>query len=365
MLLAAHAIEPDAAQSRAAEALQLLAKDLTAYRPASPYRLGVLWGANPPAAPRGLYLHGPVGGGKTMLMDLFFANVAFVSKRRLHFDAFMAEAHAAIEAERQRGLGDPMPGAAKALAARGLLLCLDEFQVNDIADAMILSRLFRGLFERGLVLVTTANIAPSELYRDGLNRSLFLPFINLLTQHTDVLEVAAARDFRLDKLRGRRLYFAPLGPAASQGLRAAWEMLTGDAAPRHRTLDVAGRRLDLPRTAGGTLWATFSQLCERPLGAADYRAIAATFHTLILEDIPALTADRRNEARRFTVLVDALYDARIRLIASAATEPNALYRAGDGSVAFDRTASRLVEMRSADYLEATGPVALHRPLVAD
>lgn len=287
-----------------------------------------------------------------MLMDLFFEHVGFASKRRLHFDAYMAEAHAAIDAERQRGLGDPIPGAAKALAERGCLLCLDEFQVNDIADAMILSRLFRGLFDRGQVLVTTSNIAPQGLYRDGLNRSLFLPFVDLLLQHTDVLEVAAARDFRLDKLRGRQLYFTPLGPAAEYAMQSAWALLTGDAAPRTKTLEIAGRRLHLSQTAAGTAWVTFSQLCEQPLGASDYRAITANFHTLMLDGVPVLTADRRNAARRFTLLVDALYDARVRLVMSAAVDPGALYPAGDGSDAFARTVSRLMDMRSQDYLEA-------------
>jgi len=360
-LLASGAAQPDPAQAEAVSELVGLARALAAYRPASLLRfLGQ--GAD---APRGLYLHGKVGRGKSMLMDLFFAHAPFTSKRRLHFDAFMAEAHAAIEAARATGNGDPMPGAAKALADKGLLLCLDEFQVNDIADAMILSRLFARLFERGLVLVTTSNTAPDNLYRDGLNRQLFLPFVEVLKQHTDVLEIAAARDYRLDKLMGQPLYFAPLDAAAQSALDDTWRMLTGDAPPTPKTLEVAGRKLVIPRASGGTAWLSFDELCARPLGAADYRAIAAALHTVILEGIPVLGPDKRNEARRFITLIDALYDARTHLIASAAAEPDALYTTGDGAEAFQRTASRLMEMRSRDYLETPRPAALPATVTAD
>jgi len=351
-LIRSGGLRPDPAQASAVEASGRLSGALRAYRPGSLLRLF----AQP--TPRGIYLHGKVGRGKSMLMDLFFAQERFPSKRRLHFDAFMAEAHAAIEAARAGGLGDPMPRAARTLAARGLLLCLDEFQVNDIADAMILSRLFARLFERGLVLVTTSNTAPDDLYRDGLNRQLFLPFVDLLKQHTDILEVAAARDYRLDKLMGHCLYFSPLGKAADAGLQDAWEMLTGGSPPQRKVLEVAGRKLQLPRTASGTAWLSFAELCERPLGATDYRAIAAAFHSIILEGIPVLGPERRNEARRFITLIDALYDARSHLIASAEAEPTALYVLGDGLSAFGRTASRLIEMRSRDYLEAPRPADL-------
>ena len=350
-LLASGAARSDRAQRDAVAALERLSAGLSGYHPGSLLRL--IGHAKP--APRGVYLHGRVGGGKTMLMDLLFASTSFASKRRLHFDAFMAEAHAAIETARDRDLGDPMPEAARLLSEKGLLLCLDEFQVNDIADAMILSRLFRGLFKRGLVLVTTSNSAPDDLYRDGLNRQLFVPFIDLLKLHTDIIEVAAARDYRLDKLMGRQLYVTPLGAAADAVLHETWRMMTGNAQPMHKALDVAGRKLDIARAAGGTVWLSFAELCERPLGAADYRAIARAFHTAILEDIPALGPEKRNEARRFITLVDALYDAKVRLIASAEAEPEALYTSGDGSLAFTRTASRLIEMRSRDYLEAAHP----------
>ena len=362
-LLASGAAQPDPAQAGAVAALDALGIALAAYRPDSVLSMIGFGGA----APKGLYLHGKVGRGKSMLMDLFFTHAPVRAKRRLHFDAFMTEAHAAIEAARATGNGDPMPGAAKALAAksqadRGLMLCLDEFQVNDIADAMILSRLFTPLFARGLVLVTTSNTAPNNLYRDGLNRQLFLPFVDVLKQHTNVLELAAARDYRLEKLMGQRLYFTPLNAAARSSLEGTWRMLTGGAPPVPKALDVAGRNLSLPRACGGAAWLGFDELCARPLGAADYRAVAAAFHTVILEGIPTLGPEKRNEARRFITLIDALYDARTHLIASAEAEPDALYPAGDGSEAFQRTASRLMEMRSRDYLEAPRPPAL--PLMA-
>ena len=360
-LLASGAIQPDPAQADAAHVLQRLADGLALYRPSSVLRVLRVLGHRP-AAPHGLYIHGKVGRGKTMLMDLFFATSAHAPKRRLHFDAFLAEAHAAIGAARQTGQRDPMAEAARALARKGMLLCLDEFQVNDIADAMILSRLFAQLFARGLVLVTTSNSAPADLYRDGLNRQLFLPFVDLLEQHTDQLELAAARDYRLDKLMGRQLYFAPLGRAATEGLQAAWDAMTVKSPPMRKTLEVAGRKLEIGRSAAGTAWMSFADLCNRALGSADYRAIAANFHTLILEGIPVLSPDQRNEARRFITLIDALYDARVHLIASAAVEPEALFRAGGGAEAFQRTASRLIEMRSRDYL--TTPHLVNLPLQA-
>ena len=354
-LLADGTITPDAAQAAAVAQLKALAASLERYHPQSV--LGAFFGLGPAEAPRGLYIHGAVGRGKTMLMDLFFRSVAFKSKRRLHFDAFMAGAHGAIGVARETGTGDPIPVAACAIARKGLLICLDEFQVNDIADAMILSRLFEALFELGAILVTTSNTAPDNLYKDGLNRPLFLPFVSLLKQRTATLELHSAQDYRMRKLMGRKLYFAPADAVAQAGLTEAWNLLTGGAEGSPRTLDVQGHKLTIPRAAEGTAWMTFAELCGQPLGAADYRALAATFHTLILEAIPVLSPEQRNEARRFTLLIDTLYDQRIRLIASAAAGPAALYPQGDGAEAFGRTASRLVEMRSQDYLEATRPQA--------
>ena len=355
-LLAGGTIAPDAAQSTAVSALQRLADTLERYRPNSAF--GSFLGFGRRDAPTGLYIYGAVGRGKTMLMDLFFRNLAIKSKRRLHFDAFMAEAHAAIETAREAGTGDPIPGAARAIARKGLLICLDEFQVNDIADAMILSRLFEALFAEGAVLITTSNTAPNDLYRDGLNRPLFLPFVRLLTERTATLELLSAQDYRMRKLMGRRLYFTPADAVAAAGLTEAWSLLTGGADGSPRSLDVQGHKLRIPRAAEGTAWMTFAELCGQPLWAADYRALAANFHTLILESIPVLSPEQRNEARRFILLIDALYDLRIRLIASAAAEPGALYPQGDGAEAFGRTASRLVEMRSQDYLEASRPQAV-------
>ena len=362
-LLAAGTLAPDQAQAEAVVQLQRLAAAAELYLPASPLSLKNLLGWNGAPTPKGLYLHGAVGRGKTVLMDLFFRSLATRSKRRLHFDVFMAQAHAAIEHARAAGAGDPMPDAARQLAENGRLLCIDEFQVNDIADAMILSRLFERLFADGVVLVATSNTAPDKLYADGLNRPLFLPFVTRLKRHVAVLELAASKDYRLSKLIGRKLYFSPADAAAHAALSDAWTMLTGGATAAPRKLEVRGHRLDIPRSAEGTVWMTFDELCGRPLGAADYQALAASFHTLILEGIPVLKPENRNEARRLILLIDAIYDQRLRLIVSADAEPDALYAAGDGREAFRRTASRLVEMRSQDYLETSQASAGQRATV--
>ncbi len=347
-LLTAGTIEPEPSQQAAVLKLQALADALKANQRAG---LTSFWSR--PAPVRGIYLCGPVGRGKTMLMDLFFRAVATKNKRRLHFDAFMGEAHAAIEAARDNSPGDPIPLAARRLAEQGALLCIDEFQVNDIADAMIIGRLYEHLLSAGVTLVATSNTLPGNLYPDGINRPLFLPFVALLQQNVDVVELSARHDYRMSKLAGRPLYFTPADGIAHDALEASWDLLTNNAPGAPHTLDIKGHKLTIPRAADGTAWIGFDALCGTALGAADYRALTLHFHTLILENIPILTPERRNEARRLILLIDVLYDERRHLIASAAAEPHLLYPQGDGHEAFGRTASRLVDMQSQDYLDAS------------
>jgi cell division protein ZapE len=300
--------------------------------------------------PRGLYIFGRVGRGKTMLMDLFFEAVPFEKKRRVHFHEFMTEVHDLIAAARKEAEGDLVPVVAERIAREAPLLCFDEFHVTDIADAMILGRLFAGFFEHGTVIVATSNVAPQDLYKDGLNRKLFLPFIELIEEKMEVLELESAKDYRLDRLRGEPLYFSPLGEPATAGIRDAFHKLTGVTHGQSQDILVKGRTLTVPEAAQGVARFTFAELCGRPLGANDYLTIARHFHTVIIEDVPLLGRDRRDEARRFNTLVDTLYDQGTGLIVSAAAEPDDLYVEGDGADLFKRTASRLMEMRSESYL---------------
>jgi len=306
---------------------------------------------------RGLYIWGSVGRGKTMLMDLFFESVALKHKRRVHFHAFMAEVQARMHALRQNrkatGRGDDIvaPLAAE-LADEARLLCFDEFSVTDIADAMILGRLFGALWDRGVVVVATSNVAPGELYKDGLNRALFLPFIALLERHMEVVRLDAHKDFRLEKLSGDPVYLVPPDAAARQALDRAFRHLTGHEHGRPTRLDVLGRHVHVPQAAAGVARFSFRDLCEAPLGAVDYLAIARSFHTILIDAIPVIRPEQRNEAKRFIVLIDTLYDRHVKLIVSAEAEPDALYPTGTGREAFEfaRTASRLIEMRSSEYL---------------
>ena len=353
-------LERDAAQITALERLAQLAGALAAYQPARKSgALGRVFGAKQPAAiPHGLYIWGSVGRGKTMLMDLFFETVEIPHKRRVHFHAFMAEVHARIHAWRQMEKNgevkgdDPIAPVAEALANEAWLLCFDEFAVTDITDAMILGRLFNALFQRGTVIVATSNVEPSELYKDGLNRTLFLPFIQLLQQKMDVLELAARTDFRLEKLRDAAIYYVPADAKAHEALTKAFKALTGAEHGEPFYLSVLGRQLLVPETRANVARFNFTELCKAPLGPQDYLAIARSFHTLILDDIPVIEASERNEAARFTILIDELYDQHVKLIASAAAEPDQLFRGAEGRETFEfrRTASRLMEMRSKDYL---------------
>ncbi|MEZ5910211.1 MAG: cell division protein ZapE [Hyphomicrobiaceae bacterium] len=349
-LAATGEIEADPAQALAAERLDTLSRALSEYRPGNGGLLGRLL-RKKVEAPNGLYIHGAVGRGKTMLMDLFHSNVAFPSKRRVHFHAFMADVHERIAVARRSVEGDPLPRVAESLARDVKLLCFDELHVTDIADAMILGRLFTGLLQGGVVVVATSNAHPRDLYRNGLNRQLFLPFIDLLERHLDVVELVAAKDYRLEKLAGRPLYFTPADARAHSEMRVLFQRLTGRDAGAPCELEVKGRTVPVPEAAMGVARFSFDDLCDQPLGALDYLHIAHAFHTVMIEDIPILSPARRNAARRFINLIDTLYDNSVSLVASAAAEPHELYPKGDGADLFERTASRLIEMRSQTYLE--------------
>jgi cell division protein ZapE len=358
-LVSDRGFEFDPAQVELARKLDALAAKLKGYKAeGKPNGFSRLFGMKPAESPRGLYIYGPVGRGKTMLMDMFFDAVEAPRKRRAHFHAFMADVHARLHQWRQalkRGEvegEDSIAPVATELAREASLLCFDEFSVRDIADAMILGRLFTALFAAGVVVAATSNVAPDELYKDGLNRALFLPFIALIRERLDVIELNARTDYRLEKLKRAPVYYTPLGPKADAALDAAFLALTGHQRGEPARIELLGRHLDAPQAIDGVARFDFDALCRRPLGAADYLKLAQRFHTIIVDRVPVIGASERNEAKRFIILIDALYDMRVKLIASAAGEPETLYSAGDGAEAFEfaRTASRLFEMRSADYL---------------
>jgi cell division protein ZapE len=361
--VAAGEVEADPGQASIAAHFSALERRLQEHRLArKSSSLGWLFGRRKEmdAPLKGLYVYGAVGRGKTMLMDLFFATSRVQRKRRSHFHEFMADVHARVRELRHKiKLGeiadsDPIRLAADEIADETWLICFDEFHVTDIADAMILGRLFARLFELGVVLVATSNLPPDELYRDGLNRALFTPFIALLQRHCEVLHLKARTDYRLEKLAGVAVWYVPADEDAEVALDMAWQRLTGLLHGEPRDIALQGRLLRVPEAAKGVARFTFAQLCEQPLGANDYLRLAREFHTLIIDNIPVMNFSQRNAAKRFIILIDTLYDQAVKLVASAADEPDALYvesEFGYEAQEFTRTASRLIEMRSEDYLK--------------
>jgi cell division protein ZapE len=363
-MIAAREIELDPAQMLLADRLDALEKALSATTLASKSSaLGWLFGKAKPADPvRGVYIHGEVGRGKTMIMDMFFRSASVAPKRRVHFHAFMAEVHERIGAHREAVKAgtakgdDPMPPVAADLAKTAKLLCFDEFSVTDVADAMILSRLFKAMFAEGVVLVATSNVAPDDLYRDGLNRGLFLPFVDELKRHVDIVRLDAAEDYRLAAIGEDNLYVSPLGPEADARMDAAWTVLLAGQKPAPASLSVKGRIVTVPAAGNGAARFSFDDLLKRALGAQDYLAIAKRFHTVMLDRVPVMAEAERNEAKRFITLIDTLYDAGRRVVISADAPVEELYRGRNGTEVFEfaRTISRLTEMRSADYLAGAG-----------
>ena len=354
-LVAAGELRPDAAQVAVVDRLDALAIALAA--PVAKPGLLARWrGAGPVAAPRGLYIWGGVGRGKSMLMDLFYAHAQVSPKRRVHFHEFMLEVHGLLHAERQKGGPDPIPPVAAQLAAGARLLAFDEMQVKDIADAAILSRLFTALFGHGVTIVTTSNRVPTDLYKDGLNRQLFLPFIALIALKCDVITLDGPTDYRLERMGGAATWHVPADAAATAAMADTFFRLTDypvedRAAVPTETLAVpGGRTLFVPKSLKGVAVFSFARLCRKPLGAADYLAIARHYHTVFIVGVPMMGPENRNEAVRFITLIDALYEYKVKLVASAEAAPAALYPVGDGAFEFDRTVSRLMEMQSADYM---------------
>ncbi|MEX3011670.1 cell division protein ZapE [Hoeflea sp. TYP-13] len=362
-------IESDEAQLRLAEMLDRILADIRERRlTTKSSHLGWLFARKQKSQPavRGLYIHGAVGRGKTMLMDLFYEQITAQRKRRVHFHDFMADVHERIYAHRQalkRGetkQDDPIPPVASQLIGEAWVLCFDEFSVTDITDAMILSRLFEQLFARGCLLVATSNVEPDDLYHNGLNRQLFLPFIDLLKSRVEVFNLDARTDYRLEKLQQLPVYLTPLNDETRMAMAHAWQDLTiGQIAHPHK-IGVKGRQIEVPLEAGGIARFSFDELCARPLAASDYHIIAHRYHTVFVENVPVMDEDRRNEAKRFINLIDMLYDAGTRLFMSAAAVPEELYVSKRGAEGFEfaRTASRLFEMQSADYLAASRAVNL-------
>lgn len=358
-MVASGELRPDPAQELAAEKLNSLHHALQSYKPRSGkagwrerFGLSGLKDVDPP--PQGLYLFGGVGVGKSMLMDLL-ADALPGRSERYHFHELMRDIHAEVHRLRQLPMddaGDPLPGIADAIAEGTTLLCLDEMEVRDIADAMIVARIFARLFERGLVVVTTSNRHPDDLYKDGLQRDKFLPFIDLLKDKLDLLQLEAHQDYRLGRILGDTVFHTPDDAAAARALDETWSSLTDDAAPEAASITLKGRKIVIPAAAHGVARFSFADLCETPMGASDYLALASEYSTLIVAGIPALGPDKRDVARRFVTLVDALYEHRSVLVCSAATPPDRIYEGDDWKFEFQRTVSRLVEMQAEDYIRA-------------
>jgi cell division protein ZapE len=353
-LIAAGELKADPEQAAAAERLGQLQSELEA----APPRGSILWriAGKKPESPKGAYLWGGVGRGKSMLMDLFHSCLAINRKRRVHFHEFMIEVHQMMRAWREADPGDPIPKVALDLAQDARCLCFDEMVVNNSADAMIMSRLFTALIEQGVTIVTTSNRAPSELYKDGLNREHFLPFIALIEARLDVTPLNGPTDYRMERLGGIDLWHSPTGEAATAACREAFFRLT-DYPPEDSAhvpteeMDVGGgRMLHVPKSLKGVAVFSFKRLCAEARGASDYLSIARHFHSVIIVGIPKLGPENRNEAARFVTLIDALYEHKVKLIAAADAEPAKLYLSGDGHFEFERTISRLMEMQSVEYL---------------
>lgn len=370
--LTAGELKPDPAQELAAEKLESLHHALANYSPTVgrtgwKERFGLA--RRPTEPPQGLYIYGGVGRGKSMLMDIFFRVAPVAQKRRVHFHAFMQEVHARLKVERDRERGgsatpaarvtlrqrieqDVLGEVARQFAREAWLLCFDEFQVQDIADAMILGRLFQAFFEAGVIIVATSNRPPKDLYKDGLQRDLFLPFIALIERKLDVLQLDSGTDYRLETMRMMNVYLVPSDDSTDARLEAYFQRLTHGADVGPDAIIVHGRTVEIPKASDDIAFASFPLLCQQPLGPADYLAIAARYDVLFLSRIPQMTPAQRNEAKRFVTLIDTLYEHKVKLICSAAARPDDLYPKGDGSFEFERTVSRLTEMQSAEYLGA-------------
>ncbi|MCF6303886.1 MAG: AFG1 family ATPase [Rhodobacteraceae bacterium] len=348
-------LNDDAGQRLAVEKLQILHNRLKDYDPVKPKKIGLGifgWGRENIAesAIPGLYMYGGVGRGKSMLMDLFFENAPIEPKRRVHFHGFMQEVHEGIHIARQHGVKDPIVQVSQRIADSAALLCFDEMQISDIADAMIVGRLFEKLFARGVIIVATSNRHPDDLYKDGLNRQLFVPFIEKIKDKLEVFHISDGDDHRQNRLSGKINYHTPLGAVATKCLDNRWDVLAGVPA-KPLTLKRKTRNLVIPAFHNGVARASFADLCGKPLGPGDYLAIADAIRVLILDNIPILKAENQNEAKRFVTLIDALYEAKVRLLCSAAAEPEQLYPHGKGAFEFERTASRLNEMRSEGWAQ--------------
>jgi cell division protein ZapE len=360
---AAGEVHPDPVQERVVLRLQAVYDRLAAAaaeHPAKPgllARLGLVRAPKPPDGPHGLYIWGPVGRGKSMLMDLFFADAPVAKKRRVHFHEFMLEVQARLYNRREKLAAEGAPPEAdtivpiaREIAQQTRLLCFDEFQVTNIADAMILARLFETLFGEGITVIATSNRKPDDLYKDGLQRDRFLPFIDLIKERLEILELGGEHDYRLDRLRNFDAYLTPSGAWANAKLDEAFRALSGGADGEPRVLRTQGRDVDIPRAAPGVAMAHYLDWCAKPMGAADFLCIAEHFHTVIVADIPKMGPDSQDKASRFVTMIDTFYEKKVKFLCSAATAPSGLYVEGDGAFEFQRTVSRLMEMQSPEYL---------------